>query len=94
MSYTTLTEKQIHLAGRIDQVVRDYFAKRTSPSTIAAMNLMELFVKKGIFENDADRKGKPIRDFLRELDAANKLELLHHCRVIRKPVNRNWYFSR
>ena len=88
-----LSEKKIHKAGRIDQVVRDYFASNASVKEVAALELMPLFIKKGIFLKDAQRKGLPIRNFLRELDKENKLSLLKHVKVVRNEINRSWHFS-
>lgn len=87
-----LSEKKIHKAGRIDQVVRDYFDKHNSIREVLAKDLMPLFITKGIFLKD-HKNGLPIRMFLRELDAAGKLSLLKHVRVLRKDVNRTWYFA-
>lgn len=89
-----LTGNTIHKAGRIDQVVRDYFNSNPSVSEVAAKDLMHLFVDKGIFNKDYSRPGLPIRNLLRQLDAENKLSLLKHCKVVRHAVNRNWYFNK
>lgn len=89
-----LTENTIHKAGRIDQVVRDYFNNNPSVKEVAAKDLMQLFVDKGIFNKDYSRPGLPIRNLLRQLDAENKLSLLKHCKVVRHGVNRNWYFNK
>ncbi|KAA5536896.1 hypothetical protein F0919_04280 [Taibaiella lutea] len=89
-----LTEKTIHKAGRIDQAVRDYFKDNPATIEIPAKDLMNLFVSKGIFNKDYSRPGLPIRNLLRQLDVVDKLSLLKHCKVIRKSVNRNWYFTR
>ncbi len=89
-----LTEKTIHKVGRIDQIVRDYFNSNPSVKEVAAMDLMKLFVDKGIFKKDYSRPGLPIRNLLRQLDAENKLSLLMHCKVVRHAVNRNWYFNK
>lgn len=89
-----LTENTIHKAGRIDQTVRDYFDSNPSIKEVAAKDLMELFVEKGIFNKDYSRPGLPIRNLLRQLDAENKLSLLKHCKVVRHAVNRNWYFNK
>ena len=62
-----MTESKIHLVGRIDQIVRDYF-KSTSDPEIMAKNLMPVLIEKGIFKED-HRNGLPIRNLLRELDA-------------------------
>lgn len=89
-----LSEKAIHMVGRIDQIVRTYFEENPSVSSIPAKDFMPLFVNKGIFKKDYSRPGLPIRNILRELDKENKLNLLKHCKVIRHASNRNWYFSR
>jgi hypothetical protein len=89
-----LTENTIHKAGRIDQVVRDYFAQHPRVNELPAKDLMPLFVEKGIFNKDYVREGLPIRSVLRALDSAGKLDLLKHCKVERKAINRNWYFVR
>lgn len=78
-----LSEKKIHRVGRIDQVVRDYFEENPSLKEIAAKDLMPLFIRKGIFIKD-HQEGLPIRNLLRELDAANKLYLLRYVKVDRK----------
>lgn len=90
---TTLSELKVHRAGRIDQCVRDHFAANPSIKEVQAKELMPRFIGKGIFKSN-HRDGLPIRNFLRELDAARKLNLLSHCKVVRKAVNRNWYFER
>lgn len=87
-----LSEKTIHKVGRIDQVIRDYFASNPAINEIAAKDLMPEFVKKKVFAKDYSRPGLPIRNILRKLDAENKLDLLLHCKVVRKTINRNWYF--
>lgn len=60
---------------------------------VAAKELMDLFVEKGVFNKDYSRPGLPIRNLLRLLDAENMLSLLKHCKVIRHKTNRNWYFT-
>jgi hypothetical protein len=87
-----MTEKEIHLVGRIDQITRDHFENKGSVGEILAKDLMYLFIKKGIFKKD-HRDGLPIRKLLRKLEEENKLSLLRHIRVDRKSVNRNWYFK-
>lgn len=87
----SLSPKKLHQAGRIDQVVRDYFDSHPSVSEIPAKDLMPLFIEKGIFLKD-HRNGLPIRQLLRELDTAKQLYLLEQVNVIRRSINRNWYF--
>jgi len=68
----SLSEKKLHKIGRIDQIVRDYFADRPTEKEVSDKNLMPLFIEKGIFEKD-NRARLPIRSLLRQLDAAGKL---------------------
>lgn len=94
MGKTHISENTIYITGRIDQIVRDYFLQPNAENPVRAKNLMPLFIKKGVFSKDSSsRPGLPIRNLLRELDAANKLMLLLHCEVHRKR-NRQWYFSK
>lgn len=86
---TTLSELKINRAGRIDQCVRDYLVANPSIKEVQAKELMSQFIERGIFKSN-HRDGLPIRKFLRELDAAGKLNLLSHCQVVRKTINRNW----
>lgn len=79
--------------GRIDQIVRDYFDANRSVREVAAKDLMSLFIQKGIFLKD-HRNGFPIRYLLDQPDTGNKLHLLKHGKVIRREVNRNWYFTK
>ena len=88
----TFSEKRIHKIGRIDQIVRDYFAAHPDQKEVLAKDLMPLFVEKTIFFKD-QRGGLPIRTLHRQLDQENKLSLLKHVRVVRHAVNRNWYFQ-
>lgn len=89
-----LSDAIIHKAGRIDQIVRDYFENNPYINEIQAKDLMPLFISKGLFNKDYSRPGLPIRNLLRELDKENKLSLLKHCKVVRHNVNRNWYFTK
>jgi hypothetical protein len=93
LSNITVSEKKIHKAGRIDQVVRDHFETHRSVTEVSAKDLMPTFIAKGIFLKD-HKNGLPIRKFLRDLDAAGKLSLLMNVKVVRKDINRNWYFIR
>jgi hypothetical protein len=81
----------IYLAGRIDQVIRDYFEKHPDVKTVKAKEMMSLLIEKGIFKKD-HREGLPLRNVLRTLDKENQLSLLYHCYAERKEVNTNWYF--
>ena len=56
----------------INQVLNEYF--KQSPYKVAAKDLMDLFVKNGIFKQDnTDKPGLPIRNLLRKLDQKGEL---------------------
>jgi len=55
-------------------------------------DLMPLLIEKGFF-NQNHRVGLPLRNLLRDLDAANLLYLIPQVSVIRKEVNRFWCFN-
>ena len=61
-----MSAKELHLIGRIDQVVRDFFELNPLKMELLSKDLMPLFIKKGIFKKD-NRAGKPIREILRKL---------------------------
>lgn len=78
---------------RINQVLAEYFKRNKNVLRVPAMDLMDEFVKAGIFKSDSERAGLPIRKLLRELDENNQLDLIPYVNVERKSVNRNWYFA-
>ena len=43
------SEKKLHKIGRIDQIVRDYFADRPEEKEVSAKSLMPLLIEKGLF---------------------------------------------
>ncbi len=54
--------------------------------------VMPFLVKMGLFSSDV-RKGKPLRDMLRELDSRGMLHLMPGLVVDRKLKNRYWRFT-
>ena len=78
---------------RINQVLAEYFERNKNISRVPAMDMMDEFVKAGIFRSDSERAGLPIRKLLRELDEKNQLDLIPYVVVERKAVNRSWYFA-
>ena len=75
----------------INQVLLSYFANPNNPRKVQAKELMERFIKKGIFNtNNCD--GLPLRTLLRELDDENRLDLIHYVLAVRHKKNTNWYF--
>jgi len=78
---------------RINQVLAEYFERNKNVSRVPAMDLMDEFIKAGIFRSDSERAGLPIRKLLRELDKNNQLDLIPYVIVERKSVNRSWCFA-
>ena len=76
-----------------NKVLADYFAKNKNVTRVRALDMMDEFVKAGIFKSDSERAGLPIRSLLRELDRNNLLDLIPYIVVERKEKNRNWYFE-
>lgn len=56
----------------INSVLRDYFADKTNPRQVPALELMGLFIDKGVFNKD-HRNGLPIRNVLRKLHKEGRL---------------------
>ncbi len=77
----------------INKVLADYFARNKNVKRVRALDMMEEFVKAGIFKSDSERAGLPIRKLLRELDKNNQLDLIPYIVVEQKDKNRNWYFE-
>ena len=85
-----ITDTDIQKALRIRRTVKEYFYNSTI-TKIEAKELMNLFIKKGIFDENY-KDGLPIRDFLRHLDRNNHLNLIPQAHYEQKDVNKNWYF--
>ena len=86
----SISNADIQKAIRIRKSVSDFFEK--SPETkILAKDLMQKFIKDGIFLKD-DKEGLPIRSFLRLLLDNNHLHLVSQAWPEPKIKNNNWYF--
>jgi hypothetical protein len=85
-----LTNPDIQKALRIKRAVNEYF-ENTSRTNVEAKELMNLFIKKGIFAKN-NQNGLPIRDFLRHLDENRNLHLIPQVHFEQKDKNKNWYF--
>jgi hypothetical protein len=83
------TAEKIH---RINQVLRDYFAKHKSGSPVPAKQFMTAFIQAGIFTGDS-KEGLPIRTLLRKLDANKQLQHIPYVIAERKQQNTNWFFG-
>ena len=85
-----LTNTDIQKALRIKRAVNEYF-ENTSRINVEAKELMNFFIKKGIFVKNI-QDGLPIRDFLRRLDENHNLHLIPQVHFEQKDKNKNWYF--
>lgn len=79
--------------SEINRVIAQYFATNKSEQIVPAKDLMPYFIRAGIFTKD-DKNGKPIREILRKLDAANELHRIPTVVAERKTQNTNWFFGR
>lgn len=79
--------------NRINQSIEKYFKQNPSVSKVMAKDLMPLFIREGIFEQD-HKNGLPIRSILRDLDKSNQLHLIPSVLAERKAQNTNWFFIR
>ncbi len=79
---------------KINQVLADYFERNQNISSVRAMDMMDEFVRAGIFRNDSVREGLPIRKLLRELYKTNQLDLIPYADFEQNQKNKNWYFVR
>lgn len=87
----TLTDHILQKAKEVEEIVEQYFDENPSIEDVQAKDLMPLFIEKGVFTKD-NRKGLPIRNLLRTLDRANRLDLISHVFADRKEKNTYWYF--
>lgn len=75
----------------INSVLRAYFADKTNPRQVPALELMGLFINKGIFNKD-HRNGLPIRNVLRKLNKEDRLHDIPYARGELKQKNIYWTF--
>jgi hypothetical protein len=87
-----LTNADIQKAFRIKRAIDEYF-KNTSRTSVEANELMNLFIKKGIFTKNT-QDGLPIRDFLRHLDENRNLQLIPQVHFEQKEKTKKWFFMR
>ena len=61
---------------KINQVLANYFKKNNSVYEVRAKDMMDEFVKAGVFKADDEHApGLPLRKLLRELDSTNQLNI-------------------
>lgn len=75
----------------INSVLSAYFADKTNPRQVPALELMGLFIDKGIFNKD-HRNGLPIRNVLRKLNNEGRLHDIPYAHVELKKKNIYWTF--
>lgn len=75
----------------INSVLRAYFADKTNPRQVPALELMGLFINKGIFNKD-HRNVLPIRKILRKLNNEGCLHDIPYARGELKQKNIYWTF--
>jgi hypothetical protein len=88
-----LSEYNIQKVGTIDQIVFDYFKLHPKVKEVQAKDLMEDFIKGGVFSKDY-KEGLPLRDFLKKLEDNDSLDLFKQTKLIRKAENKYWFFVR
>jgi hypothetical protein len=86
-----LSEHNIQKAGTIDQIVLDYFKLYPEVKEVQAKDLMEDFIKGGVFSKDY-KDGLPLREFFKKLEDNNGLDLFKQTKLIRKAENKYWFF--
>jgi len=72
----------------INKILKEFFEDSSNPRTIQAKELMDLFISKGIF-NQNSRDGLPIRKLLRELSQENRFSEIPYAHGEKKGVNTN-----
>ena len=75
----------------INSVLSAYFADKTNPRQVPALELMGLFIDKGIFKKD-HRNGLPIRNVLRKLHNEGRLHDIPYAHEELKQKNIYWTF--
>ena len=75
----------------INSVLNAYFADKTNPRQVPALELMGLFIDKGIFNKD-HRNGLPIRNVLRKLHNEGRLHDIPYAHEELKQKNIYWTF--
>lgn len=83
--------KDISKVNLVNEVLARYFKENPHVRRVQAKEMMDLFVKEGIFKtNQAD--GIPIRRLLRALDRGKCLHLIPFLETERKNAYTYWYF--
>ncbi len=88
-----LSEYNIEKVGAIDQIVHDYFKKNPKVNEVQAKDLMEHFVKAGVFKEDY-KAGLPLRDFIKKVEGSNSLDLFKKSELIKNEESKYWFFVR
>jgi hypothetical protein len=87
-----LTEHDVNFAIDLNLAINEYL-KNCKKIQIKPKDLMPYLIQKKIFYKNYN-DGQPLRNFLRKLDEAEKLDLIDSLKVERKENNRFWYFEK
>lgn len=85
--------KKLHRIHRIDEAVKSHFDSFPSINEIPVVELMSLFISKGIFIDDIP-SGKHINILLQELNRVGQMDIFKSIQIVNKQENRKWYFKR
>jgi len=88
-----LSELNIQKAGAIDQIVSDYFKLNPKVKEVQAKDLMEAFVKGGVFKENY-KDGLPLREFIKKIDEDNGVDLFKKSKLFKNEENKYWFFAR
>ena len=91
IKYNSVLMEMQERVKAINNVLRDYFANKTNPRQVPALELMGLFIDKGIFKKD-HRNGLPIRNVLRKLNNEGRLHDIPYAHGDLKQKNIYWTF--
>jgi hypothetical protein len=75
----------------INRIIEAYFEKNSSVAIVPVKELMPAFIEAGIFTKDY-KKGRPIREVLRELDRSGQRQLIPYLHAEQKANDIYWYF--
>ncbi|GGG52514.1 hypothetical protein [Bizionia arctica] len=78
---------------QINKVIENYFKTHTDTDWIPAKDIMQDLIQAGVFTKD-QKKGLPLRKFLRALDKENVLDTIPSVHAQRTETNIYWYLVR
>ena len=76
---------------RINGIIESHFVANPDLKIIPAKDLMPAFIKAGVFTKD-NKNGKPIRDFLKDLQRNDQLGQIPFVHTVQENKSTFWYF--